>query len=82
MARSPALRLAHPPVPGLGLFWLYGPILVFVVFPPLDLAVGDGRAQPARQRDQVARTGARRRDEAPQLPTGGHAITRQRSLAL
>jgi hypothetical protein len=32
---------------GLGLFWFYGPILVFGVFPPLDLALGiDARNPP------------------------------------
>ncbi|HLL92746.1 MAG TPA: alkane 1-monooxygenase [Solirubrobacteraceae bacterium] len=32
---------------GLGLFWFYGPILVFAVFPPLDLALGvDARNPP------------------------------------
>jgi alkane 1-monooxygenase len=25
---------------GLGIFWFYGPVLVFVVFPVLDLIVG------------------------------------------
>jgi alkane 1-monooxygenase len=32
---------------GLGLFWFYGPILVFLVFPPLDLLLGmDARNPP------------------------------------
>jgi alkane 1-monooxygenase len=32
---------------GLGVFWLYGPMLVFVIFPPLDLALGmDARNPP------------------------------------
>jgi alkane 1-monooxygenase len=32
---------------GLGVFWFYGPMLVFVVFPPLDLALGmDARNPP------------------------------------
>ena len=43
---------------GLGVFWFYGPFLVFVIFPVLDLADRDGRDQPARQRDQVAGTGS------------------------
>jgi alkane 1-monooxygenase len=34
-------------VTGLGLFWFYGPMLVFGVFPPLDLALGlDARNPP------------------------------------
>jgi alkane 1-monooxygenase len=37
--------LAH--ITGLGLFWFYGPMLVFGVFPPLDLALGlDARNPP------------------------------------
>ena len=43
---------------GLGVFWFYGPFLVFVIFPLLDLAGRDGRDEPARQRDQVAGTGS------------------------
>jgi alkane 1-monooxygenase len=31
---------------GLGLFWFYGPILVFGVFPPLDLALGKDARNP------------------------------------
>jgi alkane 1-monooxygenase len=32
---------------GLGFFWFYGPILVFAIFPPLDLALGmDARNPP------------------------------------
>jgi alkane 1-monooxygenase len=32
---------------GLGVFWFYGPILVFAIFPPLDLAIGmDARNPP------------------------------------
>jgi len=31
---------------GLGIFWLYGPFLVFVIFPLLDLAVGTDSANP------------------------------------
>jgi alkane 1-monooxygenase len=31
---------------GLGLFWFYGPILVFGVFPPLDLALGTDARNP------------------------------------
>ncbi len=34
-------------ITGLGLFWFYGPMLVFGVFPPLDLALGlDARNPP------------------------------------
>lgn len=31
---------------GLGVFWFYGPILVFGVFPPLDLALGRDQRNP------------------------------------
>jgi alkane 1-monooxygenase len=31
---------------GLGIFWFYGPMLVFGVFPPLDLALGLDRRNP------------------------------------
>jgi alkane 1-monooxygenase len=31
---------------GLGLFWFYGPMLVFLVFPPLDLALGMDQRNP------------------------------------
>jgi len=31
---------------GLGVFWFYGPMLVFGVFPPLDLALGMDRRNP------------------------------------
>jgi alkane 1-monooxygenase len=33
-------------VTGLGVFWFYGPMLVFGVFPPLDLALGMDRRNP------------------------------------
>jgi alkane 1-monooxygenase len=43
----PFLSWALVHVTGLGLFWLYGPMLVFGVFPPLDLALGlDARNPP------------------------------------
>jgi alkane 1-monooxygenase len=31
---------------GLGVFWFYGPMLVFLVFPPLDLALGMDQRNP------------------------------------
>ena len=31
---------------GLGVFWFYGPVLVFAVFPPLDLALGMDSTNP------------------------------------
>jgi alkane 1-monooxygenase len=31
---------------GLGVFWFYGPMLVFLIFPPLDLALGMDRRNP------------------------------------
>ena len=31
---------------GMGVFWFYGPILVFGIFPPLDLALGMDRRNP------------------------------------
>jgi alkane 1-monooxygenase len=31
---------------GLGVFWFYGPMLVFLIFPPLDLAFGMDRRNP------------------------------------
>jgi alkane 1-monooxygenase len=33
-------------ITGLGVFWFYGPMLVFGVFPPLDLALGLDRRNP------------------------------------
>jgi alkane 1-monooxygenase len=43
----PFLSWALVHVTGLGLFWFYGPMLVFGVFPPLDLAFGlDARNPP------------------------------------
>jgi alkane 1-monooxygenase len=43
----PFLSWALVHVTGLGLFWFYGPMLVFGVFPPLDLALGlDARNPP------------------------------------
>ncbi len=37
--------------------WFLGPVLVFVLFPVLDIVDRDGPLQPARQRPEVARTG-------------------------
>jgi alkane 1-monooxygenase len=31
---------------GLGVFWFYGPMLVFLIFPPLDLVLGMDRRNP------------------------------------
>jgi alkane 1-monooxygenase len=43
----PFLSWALVHITGLGLFWFYGPMLVFGVFPPLDLALGlDARNPP------------------------------------
>jgi alkane 1-monooxygenase len=43
----PFLSWALVHATGLGVFWFYGPILVFAVFPPLDLALGmDARNPP------------------------------------
>src|SRR6202161_1427041 len=43
----PFLSWALVHITGLGLFWFYGPMLVFGVFPPLDLALGlDARTPP------------------------------------
>ena len=42
---------------GWGGFWFFGPLLVFVVFPLLDIVDRDGPLQPSRQHHQVARTG-------------------------
>ena len=43
----PFLAWALVHATGLGVFWFYGPMLVFVVFPPLDLALGmDARNPP------------------------------------
>jgi alkane 1-monooxygenase len=39
-----AWGLVH--ITGLGVFWFYGPMLVFGVFPPLDLALGLDRRNP------------------------------------
>ena len=39
-----AWALVH--ITGLGVFWFYGPMLVFGVFPPLDLALGLDRRNP------------------------------------
>ena len=50
-------RLGLHELTGLGVFWLFGPILVFGVFPLLDLARRARPQQPARQRPQVARAG-------------------------
>jgi alkane 1-monooxygenase len=33
-------------ITGLGVFWFYGPMLVFGIFPPLDLALGMDRRNP------------------------------------
>ena len=42
---------------GLGVFWWFGPALRLRVMPVLDTADRQGRREPARQRDQVARGG-------------------------
>jgi alkane 1-monooxygenase len=42
----PFLAWALVHATGLGLFWFYGPILVFALFPLLDLAVGMDRRNP------------------------------------
>ncbi|HUB73831.1 MAG TPA: alkane 1-monooxygenase [Solirubrobacteraceae bacterium] len=43
----PFLSWALVHASGLGVFWFYGPMLVFVIFPPLDLALGmDARNPP------------------------------------
>jgi alkane 1-monooxygenase len=42
----PFLAWALVETTGLGLFWFYGPILVFALFPLLDLAVGMDRRNP------------------------------------
>jgi alkane 1-monooxygenase len=39
-----AWGLVH--ITGLGIFWFYGPMLVFGIFPPLDLALGMDRRNP------------------------------------
>jgi alkane 1-monooxygenase len=39
-----AWGLVH--VTGLGVFWFYGPVLVFGIFPPLDLARGMDESNP------------------------------------
>ncbi len=43
---------------GLGVFWFYGPFLVFGDLPAARPAERDGRDQPARQRHQVAGAGS------------------------
>ena len=48
---------ARSQLTGFGGFWFFGPVLVFVAFPILDIVVGHRRQQPARQRPQVARAG-------------------------
>ena len=45
----PFLSWALVHATGLGLFWFYGPILVFGLFPPLDLAVGMDRRNPPEE---------------------------------
>jgi len=42
----PFLAFGLVEVTGLGIFWLYGPFLVFVIFPLLDLAVGMDASNP------------------------------------
>ena len=42
---------------GLGVFWFYGPVLIFGVFPLLDLLRGTDAENPPDERDQVARAG-------------------------
>jgi alkane 1-monooxygenase len=42
----PFLAFGLVEVTGLGIFWLYGPFLVFVIFPLLDLAIGMDASNP------------------------------------
>ena len=42
----PFLAFGLVEITGLGIFWLYGPFLVFVIFPLLDLAVGMDATNP------------------------------------
>ena len=42
---------------GLGVFWFYGPFLVFVIFPLLDWLIGMDAENPPDSMHQVARTG-------------------------
>ncbi len=43
---------------GLGVFWFFGPVLIFGVFPPLDLIIGLDTENPPRQRPEMARAGS------------------------
>ena len=54
---SPFLAFFWVTVTGFGGFWFLGPVLVFGLFPLLDMAIGLDRDQPARQRPQVPRAG-------------------------
>src|SRR5690348_266633 len=42
----PFLAWAYVQVTGLGVFWFFGPVLVFVIFPILDLVIGMDSENP------------------------------------
>ena len=54
---APFIAWGSVELTGFGAFWFLGPVLVFVAFPLLDIAIGLDAQQPARQRPQVARAG-------------------------
>ena len=45
---APFIAWAYVEVTGWGGFWYFGPILVFVVFPLLDILIGMDSSEPAR----------------------------------